>query len=248
MDVRRGKKEPPPDLLTFNATETTEQKEQHLGWTQFGDNESTISTEATNSSTSTVSRKTTTTTTTTTQDNDLLSGLGLSPQDFQSQKSGDDLFGDGDIPTDSLFETTVDPEKKQKKLEQSKNSILEKFKQNKNEQSNRNVTQQLPSQNFLTQLPPSGLSGFFLFVCVLQIGLGMNMGMVHTNVSTHIVNPNMGQYGASMTPINMNMNTNLNMNMGMNNGYGLNFYSNPPINQYNPQTQQSFYGTQPNNS
>jgi len=143
----KKKKTEPPDLLSFNAT-NTEEKQQPNGWTQFGEDKSSSSVSTT---------KTTTTTTTTNSDLGDLLGISAPSDEIRSQKSGEDTFGESESSNDSLFGMTA--EQKQKKLEPSKNSILDKFKDNKAQTMQRTRSQPISNQDFLTQLPQTNFGG-----------------------------------------------------------------------------------------
>ncbi|ETO08971.1 Arf GTPase activating protein [Reticulomyxa filosa] len=141
-------KERPPDLLTFDhgksgqdkAKETKElgsSQQYNKGWMKFGDdNDSIVIQPTTNEDAA-----------------DWLQSVIVN-DDVQSSKSND-LFDKSDTPTNGTFGTTQ--EQKQKKAEQSKNSILEKFKEIN---PNLVVPQHqhvMPTQGLITQFPfPSG--------------------------------------------------------------------------------------------
>jgi len=110
------------------------------------------------------------------------------------KKSGESLFGDSES-SDSLFSMT--PEQKQKKAEQSKNSILEKFKENKKQPQ---INQPISNQAFMTQLPLNngmmgmGISNQQSVMPVQQVNLN-GYGM---NPYGRTVNNNTTMYGNSM--------------------------------------------------
>jgi len=211
--------------LTFNteSSERSEEKQQQpKGWTQFGDEQSRSS----------VTTMTTTTTTTNGDLNELL-GFNTGGEDIQSQKS-EELFGESES-SDGTFGMTT--EQKQKKAEQSKNSILQKFKENQSSSTmQRTRSQPVSTQDFLTQLPPNaGMSGP---MGIPNHQLMMQQGMMNPSQAQ------MNQYGMMMNNNGYGMGSN---QIPLNNGMGMNVYTNVMNNQYSNSTLYSG-GIQPTNN